>query len=148
MMPVKKRILVAIVLVIAAAAFYIYKEFNRTNINIASEQAAFTLTASELINEFNSNDSSAGKKYVGKVIAVSGRVKNTDKDERGYYTVSLGDSSSMSSVRCSIDSMYTDRVTAIRPGMTVTIKGNCTGYNADELLGLDVIVNRCVVETR
>jgi hypothetical protein len=42
--------------------------------------------------------------------------------------------------------MYTDRATAIKPGMTVKIKGNCTGYNEDELLGLDVIVNRCVIE--
>jgi hypothetical protein len=30
--------------------------------------------------------------------------------------------------------------------MTIKIKGNCTGYNEDELLGLDVIINRCVIE--
>jgi hypothetical protein len=35
---------------------------------------------------------------------------------------------------------------AIKPGMTVKVKGNCTGYNEDELLGLDVIMNRCIIE--
>ena len=75
-------------------------------------------------------------------------VKTVDKDDRGYYTLSLGDTSSMSSVRCSIDSMYTDRASSIKAGMNVIVKGNCTGYNEDELLGLDVIVNRCVIEEK
>jgi hypothetical protein len=42
--------------------------------------------------------------------------------------------------------MYTKRAASIKPGMNVVVKGNCTGYNEDELLGLDVIVNRCVIE--
>jgi hypothetical protein len=42
--------------------------------------------------------------------------------------------------------MYTARAATIKPGTTVKIKGNCTGHDEDELLGLDVIVNRCVIE--
>ena len=80
------------------------------------------------------------------LISVTGFVKTLNRDERGYYTVSLGDTTSLSSVRCSIDSMYTARVSSVKPGMTLMIKGSCTGYDSDELLGLDVIVNRCVIE--
>jgi len=142
----KKRILLAVLLIIIAGAIYIYNEYNRTNANISSEKPAFTVQATELLNAFTADDSAASNKYVGKIISITGLVKNMNQDERGYYTLSLGDTSSMSSVRCSVDSMYTDRATAIKPGMIIKIKGNCTGFNEDELLGLDVIVNRCVIE--
>jgi hypothetical protein len=145
-MSLKKRILLAIFLVIVAGTVYIYNEYNRSNANVASEESAFTVQATELVDAFRENDSAASKKYIGKIISITGLVKNMNQDERGYYTLNLGDTSSMSSVRCSVDSMYTARATAIKPGMTIKIKGNCTGYNEDELLGLDVIVNRCVIE--
>ena len=142
----KKRILLAVVLVLVAAGIYVYQEYNRTNVNISTEKPAYIISATELITAFSGDDSVASKKYVGKIISVTGMVKNVLKDDRGYYTVSLGDTSSMSSVRCSVDSMYTNRAASIRQGVNVKIKGNCTGYNEDELLGLDVIVNRCVIE--
>ncbi|MBC7829844.1 MAG: hypothetical protein H7122_19015 [Chitinophagaceae bacterium] len=143
----KSNILIAALLVVAAGSIYIYKEYNRTNINVAGEPSAFNISAIALIQVFTDNDSAASRKFVGKIISVTGLIKNLDKDERGFYTVSLGDSSSLSSVRCSVDSTYTANAALVKPGMTIKIKGNCTGYNKDELLGLDVIVNRCIIET-
>lgn len=141
-----KKILLIVLLVGIGGALYIYKEYNRTNIDIAKQQPAFKMSDLQLIQAFTDNDSLASNTYVGKVILVTGTVKNVNRDQRGYYTVSLGDAASMSSVRCSVDSMYTDRAAAVKPGMKLAIKGNCTGCNADELLGMDVIVNRCVIE--
>lgn len=145
MMPAKKNILIALLLVLVAGAIYVYKEFNRTNADITREQPAFTVTATDLIKAFTDNDSIAARKYVGKIISITGLVMNLNKDEKGY-SVSLGDTASMSSVRCSIDSMYTQRAANLKPGMSLQVKGNCTGFNEDELLGLDVIINRCVIE--
>ena len=146
MMSGKKRILLAVLLILIAGAIYVYKEFNRTNIDIAGEEPAFAVGATELIKAFTDDDSAASNKYVGKIISVTGLVKNINQVERGYFTVSLGDTLSMSSVRCSVDSVYTASATGAKPGMTIKVKGNCTGFNADELLGLDVIVNRCMIE--
>lgn len=137
--------MLAVLLVIVAVAIYAYREYNRTNVNISSATSSFNVSAPELIMAFTADDSVANKKYVGKIISVTGMVKTVDKDDRGYYTLSLGDTASTSSVRCSIDSMYTDRAALLKPGMNVMVKGSCTGYNEDELLGLDVIVNRCVI---
>ena len=144
-MSLKKRILLAVFLIIVAATIYVYQEYNRTNVNISTARSSFTVSAPELIMAFSGNDSVATKKYVGKIISVTGIVKNVDKDDRGHYTLSLGDTLSTSSVRCSVDSMYSHRAAVIKPGMNILLKGNCTGYNEDELLGLDVIVNRCVI---
>lgn len=142
----KRKFLLALLLLIIAFAIYVYREYNRTNTDIASERPAYSMTATELLQEFTANDSAASRKYAGKIIAVSGMAKSINQDERGLYTVGLGDSSSLSSVRCSVDSIYTSQVAALVPGIRLTIKGNCTGYNNDELLGLDVIMNRCVIE--
>lgn len=141
----KKIIVFAILLLIVAGIIYTYKEFNRTNINIANESSAYTVNATGLIKEFTESDSAASKKYIGKVISVKGFVKDISKDERGYYTITLGDTTGMSSIRCSIDSIYSVTVSAIKPGMNVNVKGSCTGFNKDELLGLDIIFNRCLV---
>jgi hypothetical protein len=141
----KKTIIISILLLIVAGIVYTYKEFNRTNVNIAGESSAYTVNARALIKEFNENDSSANRKYVGKVISVKGLVKDINKDERGYYTISLGDTTSMSSIRCSIDSIYTKTAIAVKRGMNIHVKGSCTGFNKDELLGLDIIFNRCLV---
>lgn len=141
----KKNVLIALMMVMAAGAIYAYKEFNRTNTNIARESSAFTINATELIKEFTNNDSLASSKYVGKIISVQGLIKDIIKDERGYYTVTLGDTLGMSSIRCSIDSIYSGTAVSVKPGANVKVKGSCTGYNRDELLGLDIILNRCLI---
>lgn len=141
----KSLILVAILLVIAAGVIYTYREFNRTGANIADEAASYTVSASDLIKEFTDNDSVASRKYVGKIISIEGFVKDLNRDERGYYAISLGDTAGMSTVRCSIDSIYSTTVSSVKAGMKASVKGTCTGYNEDELLGLDVIVNRCLI---
>jgi hypothetical protein len=142
----RKNILLAVFIIILAGGIYIYREYNRINTNVAEEKSAFRVPANELIKEFSNNGSAASQKYVGKVISVIGIVKNLQQDEKGYYTLSLGDTASLSSVRCSVDSMYTNTAASVKPGNTITVKGNCTGYNEDELLGLDVIINRCFIE--
>ena len=145
-MSFKKRILLAVLLIVIAATIYLYQEYNRTNVNISRAEPLFTVSANQLIMAFSGNDSVASKKYVGKIISVTGMVKNIDRDDQGHFTLSLGDTSSTSSVRCSVDSMYSSRAASLKRGMSILVKGNCTGYNEDELLGLDVIVNRCVIE--
>lgn len=141
----KKSLLIVILVVVAAGAIYGYKEFSRTNTNIASESSSYAITATKLIEEFTANDSLANRKYVGEIISVNGIVKDINKDERGYYTVTLGDTAGTSSVTCSIDSVYSGNAASVKPGGEVKIKGNCTGYNKDELLGLDIILNRCLI---
>lgn len=145
-MSFKKRILLAVLLIVIAATIYLYQEYNRTNVNISLAEPLYTVSANQLIMAFSGDDSVASRKYVGKIISVTGMVKNIDRDDQGHFTLSLGDTSSTSSVRCSVDSIYSSRAASLKRGMSVLVKGNCTGYNEDELLGLDVIVNRCVIE--
>ena len=74
----------------------------------------------------------------------SEKVSEIIKDEKGFYTVVIGNPSTQSSVRCSIDSIYAVKINDLKTGNKVIIKGICSGYNSDELLGSDVMLVRSV----
>jgi len=139
-------ILTGVLVVIAVAAWYIYSEYNRTHKDTALLKPDYTLNALDIIREFEADEPASGKKYWDKVIRVTGAVKNITKDEQGSFFVSLGDSSSLSSVRCSIDSAHSSEAARVHPGSYIAVKGICAGFSADELLGSDVILVRCVFD--
>jgi len=127
-------------------AWYGYKEYTRTNKDIANVKADVKIITTDLIQQYETDDSSANKKYLGKVIETNGIIKDIKKDEAGYYTVVLGDTASMSSVRCSMDSAHQQDASTLAIGSSAIVRGVCTGFNKDEMgLGSDVILNRCVI---
>lgn len=143
-----KKAFLALAIVGVVAALYGYKEFNRKNKSLHDVEAIATVQTAAIISQFSTDEKKATEAYSGKAILVAGIVKTVDKDDKGFYTIALGDASSMSSVRCSIDSVESPKAAAIQINTAVKIKGICTGYNADELgLGSDVILNRCVIES-
>jgi hypothetical protein len=143
----KSTIIVAAILVAAAIGIYAWREFNRTNEDLTGINPAYTVNAQTLIGEFGSNDSAANARYLGRVVQVEGMVKQVEKDEEGKYTVVLGDTADMSSVRCAMDSVHAGSASSLQRGQSVKVKGAFTGFKKDEtgLLGSDVEMNRAVV---
>lgn len=135
------------VLVLAlAAGYYVYHEYNRKPVSTTELLPAYELAVPELIGSFQKGEELANRQYLGKVLSVTGRIKSIDKDSSGFYTVIMGDTASLSSVRCSMAVKITDDSLQYRPGSHVTIKGICTGYTPDDMgLGSDVILNRSVL---
>lgn len=143
-----RYVLFALLLVVAAIALYIYKEYNRTHKDTARLKADYSLAATDLIKEFETNEQASNKKYWDKIIKVEGTVKEVVKDDKGFYSLALGDTSSLSSVRCSIDSVHSNGAAAVKKGSFIAVKGICSGFNADEMLGSDVILVRSVVDSK
>ena len=145
-MSTKGRIIAVVLLVAAAAGVYAWKEFNRKNKDLTAVQADHSVQAVAWINEFTANDTAANAKYLGKVVSVEGLVKQVEKDDDGKYTLVLGDTADMSSVRCSMDSVHAHNASSLQRGTPVTIKGIYIDFNKDDMgLGSDVKMNRCVV---
>jgi tRNA_anti-like len=143
-------ILLALIVIAVGLGIYGYKEYNRTAKDIALVNPSFTITSNTIINDFTKNDSIANTKYLGKTIALSGNLKAIDKDENGFFTLVLGDTSSTTSVRCSMDSVHNNEAASLKEGNQINIKGICTGYNKDEMgLGADIILNHsCINKTQ
>jgi hypothetical protein len=143
-----RNVLLSLLVIIAAAAIYIYKEYNRTHKDTARLKADYSLAATDLIKEFETNEQASNKKYWDKIIKVEGIVKEVVKDDKGFYSLALGDTSSLSSVRCSIDSVHSNGAASVKKGSFIAVKGICSGFNADEMLGSDVILVRSVVDSK
>jgi hypothetical protein len=143
-----RYILLPLLLILGAAAIYIYKEYNRTHKDTAKLKPDYSLTVSNLLKEFEANEKSSDTKYWDKVIRVEGMVKELTRDDKGFYSIILGDTASMSSVRCSVDSVHSSEAAVVKPGSIIAVKGICSGFNADEMLGSDVILVRSVVDIK
>jgi hypothetical protein len=147
-MNTKKKIFLCIAVLAIAAGLYGYKEYNRKNKDLATVSADIKISSGKLISTFVKNEVDANKKLLDKVVQVDGVIREIIKDEKGYYTIVLGQDGDMSSVRCSMDTTHQESVAAVQKGNNIEVKGICTGFNADELLGSDVILNRSVITNK
>lgn len=146
-MKYKKIITGLIVLAIGISAwYYVGSEINRKSPSMLSISEDFETSSVKILNEYNEDQSKADKKYLGKIILLSGNIKSIETDEKGFHTMVLGDSTSMSSVRCSMDNAIAINKSTLLAGTEVVLKGELTGYNPDEMgLGADIVLNRCVI---
>ncbi|MGZ3910960.1 MAG: OB-fold protein [Flavisolibacter sp.] len=143
----RKLILLVVLLAIGAGVYYAYREYHRVNRDLKGSRADFTTDALSLIDHFAKDSSGAGKKYTDKLVSVSGTVKSIDTNGNPVV-IALGQTGQMSSVQCSMDSVYASEYSKIKEGDLLTIKGMCTGGRTEDLFGTDVILNRCVLENK
>ncbi len=139
------RILIPLLILLVLGAFYVYREFNRKAPDTADLTPAYELTGAQLLEAFQQDEKKANALYSGKVLSVTGMIKSQTSDSTGVQTLVIGDTASLSSVRCIMNGDPGSVAGPLSTGTTVTIKGICTGYNADDMgLGADVLLNRCV----
>jgi hypothetical protein len=146
-MKINKIVLFLIIIVIAVGAyFYISSEINIKSPSLAASEEDFKIEASTLLSEYESNCTKANQKYLGKIILISGDLKSIETDTKGFHTLVIGDNSSMSSVRCSMDNSVSIDVDLLPAGTQIELRGECIGFNPDDLgLGADVVLNRSVI---
>jgi hypothetical protein len=126
-----------ILLILAVRAIYvIYKPHS----NVSSVQSEATLDAVSFYNDFQQDESGAGKKWIGKVISVHGKIAGVS--ESGLYVSVLLEAGPDGGINCSL--LKTDLKTEMKliPGDRIVIKGKCTGYL------IDVNLVDCIVLTR
>ena len=139
------RVLIAVLILLVLGAVYVYREFNRKATSTADLAPAYALTGTQLLEAFQQDEKKANALYLGKVLAVTGMIKSQSSDSAGVQTLVIGDTASLSSVRCIMNGDPGLVTGPFSTGTMVTIKGICTGYNADDMgLGADVLLNRSV----
>lgn len=135
----KKRtilyVVLAFVLIGAAAG---YQLWNKPHQDIAAAKTDVAVDAMALYNEYNTDENAANAKYLDKVVAISGKVKDAAKDADGAVKVNLDAGSEMGVVACELSPFAKHARSDFQPGEQVTFKGKCTGLN------LDVVFVECV----
>ncbi len=146
----RKYIVWGLMLLVLLTGIFSYLEYNRERASLNNIGPKFSVNVKELLQEFITNEEEAGKKYAGQtvILAVTGEIKEIIKNTNNYHTVVMGDTNSLSSVRCVMDTTIPSDYRDLKRGAVVTIKGNFNGYKADEMgIGADIELNYCVLSS-
>jgi hypothetical protein len=131
-----KRILLLLLALIGIGGAVAYYQWNKPRQNMSTAKTDVAIDAAALFAEYNGDEGAGNAKYLDKVMAVTGKVKEVTNDE-GSVKVSL-DAGGDFGVRCELSSTNPNVRTQFSPGENVTFKGTCSGLN------FDVQLNNCV----
>ena len=131
-----KKIVTGILLLALAGAGYGWYSYQKAPPDIRKQKAGIEITAVDLLQAFQQNETAGNAKFVDKVLVVAGTVTGIQTDSSGQATVSLQTNDLLAAVTCSF---YQDDVGVkkIKAGSAARIKGVCTGMLTD------VVLNKC-----
>jgi hypothetical protein len=125
-------ILLTVLVLIAIAGFIGYRMYTNKVPNYADQTPDITVTSTELTEAFNKDTANASKRFMDKVVRVSGMVKSLDSS-----AVVLGDQGSPSDIVVGLDDRNVKALEHIRVGDSAILQGKFSGYSkasGDDLL--------------
>jgi hypothetical protein len=126
----KKIILPLLILVLggAAVAYYMY---NKPVESLDKKKADVEVSAEQLLADYEANEQAADDKYLGKVVAVTGKVAQVTTDD-GKSKIHLETGNPISMVITELDEG--NETGGLAAGDQATVKGMCSGYLSDVIL--------------
>jgi len=125
----KKRFFIGVFLIIGIIVLYNY--IYKSHRNVELEKPSFIVTSAEILDEFSMNNIKSSKKYLDKVLEISGVVTSVDN--------------SMLQLDSFINLYFNDTINRLNMlKKNVIVKGRFIGY--DELLS-EIKIDQCVVLT-
>lgn len=146
-MQVKKRgkVIIIIIIIVAIVALILWLYINKPNTDYSNLKPDAAFSYNTLLKEASVNDTGIFKKYAHMLVAVTGFVKEIKKDSLGIV-LQVGDTNSLSSIVCQMDTRYSKDYNTIKKGQLINLKGKITGCSNDKLLGATVEMNFCVLQ--
>lgn len=129
-----KIAVIVLLVVILAGGAVAYNMFNKPRRNVADEKG-IEVTSSQLVKEFQANETQANAKYIDKAIQVSGKVNDVKTNLDGKMTVMLASEDALTGVFCTLK-----EASAVTAGSDIIIKGICSGMLSDVRLREAVVV--------
>ncbi len=136
----KNRIkILAVVIIFGAIGAYVGYTFvyNKAHTDFEKANADFSLTARQLFDNFRNNTETAGEKYIGKVIEISGTLSNVEEADSLIIAVfAFGEGMfGAEGVRVTMLPNHAETLKKHPLTSALKLKGFCPGYN-----GTDVII--------
>ena len=128
--------ILVILVFIAALGIYVIFKPEKTLVN---SEPDYTITASELFSKYSINEEAANKTFLGKIIQISGTIREINIDDSMFTSIILETGDLFSGVNCVMDNKYISNQKEILTDSEVTIKGECSGKL------IDVILNDCIL---
>ena len=131
-----KQLLFFLSAVVIAGGIYGIYLYNKKPLDTHDQNADFDVSATVLVQEFLNNEEAAAKKYVDKLLIVTGPIKEINMEAS---TLFLDASDPSATVTCSFYTSENEHLKKLKPGDWVSVKGKCTGKL------IDIVMNNCIL---
>lgn len=132
-----KKIIIPLIIFAVLAAGIGYYMYNKPVASLNDAKADVTVTADQLLTDYESNEAAANDKYLGKVVEVSGTVSQVSTEE-GKNKVHFETSNPIATVISELDEGNSAEGIAV--GTHAKVKGMCSGYLSDVILVRSTVV--------
>lgn len=133
-----KKVIFVILILIAGGGITAWYLYTKPVADMNEMKAEHSLSSAELFNSFNDDEERANKKYLGKIVEVTGKVRELKSDDEGQ-TLILETEDMLFGVNCGLSKGQKALFDKITNGQKVTVRGECTG------ISMDVVLVRCVL---
>lgn len=131
-----KKVFAIILFAGVGAAIVFYILYNKPHRNPANE-ASIQLSAEELFDNFNKDETNANTQYLDKVLEVKGKVLEVTTNQDQTTVIILETNDPIFGIRCTMNSKVVVDVNDY-----VTVKGICTGFLSDVVLTNALLVKK------
>jgi hypothetical protein len=111
---------------------------NKKYEDTANSASAYTVSALDLIREFQTNDSIANAKYREKIITVNGNISTVELPNDSTVNIKFTDTTGSYAIFPFLGEEAT-QAKKLKEGEAVSIKGSCSGGVLSEILGIHSI---------
>jgi hypothetical protein len=132
-----KKIIIPLLVLGLIGAGIGYYMYNKPVERLEKKQAEVSVSADQLVSDYETNENEADAKYLGKIVEVNGKVSQITSEE-GINKVHLETSNPIAAVICDLDKG--NEPGNLKVGDQAKIKGMCSGYLGDVIIDRSSIV--------
>lgn len=122
-----------VVLIVINIHHYLVPLFTNYSTDIVNIHPSSSLDSEQLINSFKNNETESNNLYTGKILEVSGVIKEISF-LNNRNTIILQAANKNLGVICDIDKSQKDKFKSLKINQKVTVKGMCKGFLNDVIL--------------
>jgi hypothetical protein len=156
----KKRILKLMIILVVTGmvigggiALYM---FNMPHRDVQSQKADYSLTSTEIVNEYLNDKDAANQKYLAadgesKILEITGTVSKITEDLNGQSVILIKNTGDKAGVRATMQPGSELLISELKTGETITVKGVIrSGANYDEDLEMyeNVVLEKSTIINR
>ena len=134
-MRISLKVILSIIAVLILSGMLIgYMLYNKPQRSVKNEEA-IEVTAAQLFQEFEGNETSANIKYLNKAVLATGTISEISSNQEGKTVLILETDNPMFGVSCTLEESPQELI----KGSSVSVKGICTGYLSDVVITRGII---------
>ena len=121
----KRKIIIGILIIVVVGGFIGYRLYSEETADIVNKKPDEITNVKSLIAAFDADTASASKKYIDKIVEVTGTVKKIDTTG----SLVLGEEDNLSEVVVGLDRRHMKDYENVKLGSVAVIQGICSGYS-------------------